>query len=79
MVAGGTSPAGTVLLTVNPKQALGTGCNVRDRKAGNHSPRAFTLEVEGKGKAGTRSFEESLDPPEDPSSAYQHLQPQAWV
>lgn len=39
-MAGGASPTGTVLLTVNPKHAIGTGCGVRDReKAVNYSPR----------------------------------------
>lgn len=32
MVAGGTSPAGTMLFTVNSKHALGTGCGMRDRQ-----------------------------------------------
>lgn len=56
MVAGGTFPASTVLLTVNPKCATDAGCSMRDRqKAGDYKSRASaSLEVEG--EAGKRHW-----------------------
>lgn len=69
MVTGSTFPAGTVLLTVNPKHATDAGCSVRDRqKAGNYSSRASAHGSEGEREAGTRkqqrkSHRVSLRPP----------------
>lgn len=56
MVAGGTFPASTVLLTVNPKRATDAGCSMTDRqKAGDYKSRA-SASLEGEGKAGTRHW-----------------------
>lgn len=54
MVAGGTLPADTVLLAVNPKHAIDAGCSVRDgQKAGNYTDPG-PMEMEGEGEAETR-------------------------